>query len=82
MKDFWCSPCSVARYVQLLSKSGLSGLALTSNDIQEALPKSLSYGLMTADAAHLAVTERRKVSHMASDDSDFEMVPGITLWSP
>ena len=69
-------------YVQLLSKSGLTVLELTSHDIRQALLKSLSYGLMTADAAHLAVMERRKVSHLASDDSDFEMVPSITLWSP
>jgi predicted nucleic acid-binding protein len=35
-----------------------------------------------ADAAHLAVMERKGISHMASSDSDYMAVSNITLWTP
>jgi predicted nucleic acid-binding protein len=51
-------------------------------DIQAALDIGLEFGLVMADAAHLAVMRRAKISHLASADSDFKVVSSITLWSP
>lgn len=48
----------------------------------KAVQKAKTYGLITADAAHLAVMERKGIQHIATADNDFVSVPDITVWSP
>jgi predicted nucleic acid-binding protein len=50
--------------------------------LKAALLKAKEYGLVMADASHIAVMERKGISHMASSDGDFSSVKNITLWSP
>jgi predicted nucleic acid-binding protein len=69
-------------YVRLLRRSGLTVIEVTANDALAAVDKVLAYGLMTADAVHLVVMERKGIHHLASSDGDFEAVEGITVWSP
>jgi len=40
------------------------------------------YGLLTADSIILAVMERYKLVHLATNDDDFERVSGIKVWMP
>lgn len=70
------------KYIKLLSTSGLIIIDLKASDIIEAIQKAKSYGLITADAAHLAIMQRRGINHIATEDNDFKAVPGITIWSP
>lgn len=39
-------------------------------------------GLLTADSVVLAVMERYKLIHLATNDGDFERMPGIRVWMP
>jgi predicted nucleic acid-binding protein len=69
-------------YIDMLKDFGLTVLDLTDKDMALAIQKAKIYGLITADAAHIAVMERKGITHMASSDSDFRAVNNITLWSP
>jgi predicted nucleic acid-binding protein len=73
---------SYLKYIDHLQELGLIVLDLTVRDIRTALDISLEFGLVMADAAHLSVMQRAKISHLASADSDFNLVSSITLWSP
>ena len=70
------------RYLDGLKDFGLKILDLTDDDMTAAIKKAKKYGLITADAAHIAVMERKGIRHLASGDSDFKTVDTITLWSP
>jgi predicted nucleic acid-binding protein len=69
-------------YLDMLKDFGLVVLDLTDKDMAAAIQKAKAYGLMAADAGHLAVMERKDIVHIASSDSDFQVVSHITLWSP
>lgn len=69
-------------YIDTLKDFGLTVLDLTDKDMTVAIQKAKTYGLITADAAHIAVMERKGIIHIASSDGDFKTVDNITLWSP
>ncbi|OFW52518.1 MAG: hypothetical protein A2163_08205 [Actinobacteria bacterium RBG_13_35_12] len=69
-------------YFNKLKALGLKILDLTYEDMTAAVIKVKTYGLITADAAHLSVMERKGILHMVSGDSDFKNIDTITLWSP
>lgn len=69
-------------YIDMLKDFGLAVLDLTDKDMVTAIQKAKIYGLIAADAAHIAVMERKGITHMASSDGDFRAVNNITLWSP
>lgn len=69
-------------YIDTLKDFGLMILDLTDKDMAAAIQTAKTYGLITADAAHIAVMERRGIPHIASNDSDFKAVNNITLWTP
>lgn len=69
-------------YINTLKDFGLRVLDLTAKDMDVSLEKIKRYGLITADAAHLAVMERKGIKHIASSDRDFYSVDDITVWSP
>jgi predicted nucleic acid-binding protein len=69
-------------YLDTLKDFGLGVLDLTDKDMALAIEKAKAYGLIMADAAHLAIMERKEISHIASSDNDFKAVSNITLWTP
>lgn len=69
-------------YIALLKESGMTVFELKDSDIMTALQKTANYGLITADAAHFAVMERKGICHIATGDNDFKSIPGLTLWMP
>ena len=69
-------------YINNLKDMGLTVLDLTDKDMALGIHKAKTFGLITADAAHLAVMDRKDIRHIASNDRDFEEVSDITLWSP
>jgi predicted nucleic acid-binding protein len=69
-------------YIDTLKDFGLVILDLMDKDMALALEKAKRYGLIIADAAHLAVMERKGINHIASSDSDFKAVNNLTLWMP
>ncbi len=70
------------KYIELLKECGMAIIDLKGRDMIIAIQKARVYGLITADAAHLAVMERKGVRHMATGDNDFKVVADITVWSP
>jgi predicted nucleic acid-binding protein len=69
-------------YINRLKDFGLKVLDLTDDDMKQALQISKTYGLITADASHVAVMQRTGIRSLASDDSDFQVLKEITIWSP
>lgn len=69
-------------YIDILKDFGLIILDLTDKDMIASLQKAKTYGLITADAVHIAVMERKGITNIASSDSDFEKVDCVTLWKP
>lgn len=69
-------------YINNLKDFGLTILDLTDRDMVIAIQKARTFGLITADAAHIAVMERKGIAHIASSDIDLKAVSSITLWSP
>jgi len=57
-------------------------LDLSDKDMIAAIQKAKAYGLLTADAAHIAVMEKKGIKNIASSDSDFKIINNIVLWSP
>lgn len=48
----------------------------------QAVKLSSQFGLLTNDAITLALMQQQSLSHLASHDSDFDRVPGITRYAP
>lgn len=69
-------------YINNLKDFGLTILDLTDRDMILAIQKARAYGFITADAAHIAIMERKGITHIAASDSDFKAISSITLWSP
>ncbi|OGP81477.1 MAG: hypothetical protein A2Z08_05115 [Deltaproteobacteria bacterium RBG_16_54_11] len=69
-------------FITVLKSSGLLIIEVKGHDMDTALQLAERWGIATADALHLAVMERRNVTHLASDDTDFERIREITLWRP
>jgi predicted nucleic acid-binding protein len=39
-------------------------------------------GLLTNDATIVAIMRRMGVRHLVTNDTDFDALPGITVWKP
>lgn len=69
-------------YIDRLQEAGLAVIDLKGSDMKQAARLAKDNGLITADAAHLAVILRKSIHNIATEDSDFTAVPDITVWSP
>ncbi len=69
-------------YIDKLRETGMVVIDLKGSDIKEAARLAKDTGLITADAAHLAVMLRKSIHHIATEDFDFTAVPDITVWTP
>ena len=69
-------------YIDRLKDLGLKILDLTDEDMKRALQLSKTYGLVPADASHVAVMERAGINDLATGDSDFRVLKEMTVWSP
>ncbi len=69
-------------YIRTLGDMGLRIVDLTAKDIAISVEKAKAHGLITADAAHLSVMERKGIKDIVSNDGDFELVDNINVWMP
>ncbi len=69
-------------YIDRLQEAGMTVIDLKGSDMKQAVRHAKDNGLITADAAHLAVMHRKSINHIATEDLDFAVVPDITVWSP
>jgi predicted nucleic acid-binding protein len=61
---------------------GLDVLAVGKQPISQAVDISQQTGLLCGDALLVAVMHLQGLSHLASNDADFDRVPGITRYAP
>ena len=57
-------------------------IAVTPKLWHRAIQISRESGLLMNDAIILACLRRLHLRHLASNDTDFARVPGLTLWRP
>ena len=50
--------------------------------LQEAQQMVAAYGLLASDAMILALMQRHRITHLATNDDDFDRIPGLTVWKP
>jgi uncharacterized protein len=50
--------------------------------IRRATELAKLHGMLTNDAIIVALIERHGITHLATNDDDFDRVPGITVWKP
>ena len=61
---------------------GIQVLPIDFDLVFAATALSQQYGLLTGDALVVAVMHQHALTHLASNDSDFDRVPGITRYAP
>lgn len=57
-------------------------LPVTHRLIEQAQSLSHALGLLTNDALIVATMRAHHLTHLASNDTDFARVPGLTVWRP
>jgi predicted nucleic acid-binding protein len=57
-------------------------LAADDTDLLEGIALSQSHGLLTNDALALAILQRHRIEHLATNDDDFDIVPHLKVWKP
>jgi predicted nucleic acid-binding protein len=81
-------PADVQRLVQYgqslddLLAIPLPIVPVTGTHVSRARFLSRQYGLLTNDALIVAVMQDHGIAHLASNDADFDRVPGITRYAP
>jgi predicted nucleic acid-binding protein len=65
-----------------LAKLPLRLLTVDWETILASARTSLQHSLLTNDALIVALMQRHGLTHLVTNDDDFDSVPGITLWKP
>jgi predicted nucleic acid-binding protein len=65
-----------------LVQARINILPLTYRDLHESKDYRDNYGLMTNDSIILAVMRRERIHYLATNDTDFERIPGIIIRMP
>ncbi len=65
-----------------IERLGLETIEVNAADVLHAAEISQRFGLLTNDAVAVAVMQRRGLRNLASNDEDFDRLPGITRFTP
>jgi predicted nucleic acid-binding protein len=68
--------------VDKLTLIGLDVLPVGKGDVSLAADMSRQFGLLCGDALVVAVMQAHGLVHLASKDTDFDRVPGLTRYAP
>jgi predicted nucleic acid-binding protein len=68
--------------IEEIARTGVQTLPIDFALISTGTLLSQQYGLLTGDALIVAVMQQRHLTDVASRDSDFDRVPGITRYAP
>jgi predicted nucleic acid-binding protein len=72
----------LAQAAVMLEALPLNLLVPEAGQLTEVSRLSQAYGLLTNDAIITALMQRHGIKHLATNDDDFDRVPGITVWKP
>jgi len=68
--------------IEAVPQLGIQVLTIPPDLVAVAAAKSQQYGLLSNDALIVAVMQAHGLSKIASNDTDFDRVPGITRYAP
>jgi predicted nucleic acid-binding protein len=68
--------------VQQIPLFGIQILPITASLVEAATAVSQGIGLLSGDALIVAVMQDQGLTHLASNDADFDRVPGVTRYAP
>ena len=68
--------------VDLVPQMGIQVMSLDFPLVSAASARSQQHGLLTGDALIVAVMENYLLTDLASNDADFDRVPGLTRYAP
>lgn len=57
-------------------------LPIEGSDVSLAADQSVPYGLLSSDALIIVIMQRYGLTQLASNDTDFDRVPGLTRFAP
>jgi len=73
---------SAAEALRLVEAMPITLLPVDLAALIEAQRMVQSHGLLANDALVVAMMQRHGVIHLATNDDDFDSVPGLTVWKP
>ncbi len=76
---------SLKRYLSIPSdiyRLGVSILDVTYRELHTSKRVRAEYGLLTNDSIIVALMQKYKILHLATNDQDFKRVKGIKVWMP
>ncbi|MEJ2211201.1 MAG: type II toxin-antitoxin system VapC family toxin [Anaerolineae bacterium] len=65
-----------------LARARIRILDVTYRELHASKQYREEYGLLTRDSIILAVMRRQKLTHLVTNDRDFESIPAIKVWAP
>ena len=68
--------------VQEVPRFGIQVLPITYALVETAASLSQQFGLLSSDALIVALMQANGLTNLASNDPDFDRVPGITRYAP
>jgi predicted nucleic acid-binding protein len=68
--------------VDLVAPMGIQVVPIDFALVSAAAARSQHYGLLTGDALIVAVMEQYRLTELASNDADFDRVPGLARYAP
>ncbi len=71
-----------AAAVEGLAKLPLQLLPVDWDVIRASIRLSMQHRLLTNDAIIVALMERHQLTHLVTNDDDFDHVPGLKVWKP
>lgn len=70
------------RAVEGLARLPLQLLAVDWETIKAGVQTSIQHDLLTNDAIIVALMRRHELTHLVTNDDDFDRVSGLTVWKP
>jgi predicted nucleic acid-binding protein len=61
---------------------GIRVVPVEGGDVSQAADAAIQFGLLSNDALIVVLMQRHGLTHLASNDADFDRVPGITRYAP
>ncbi len=68
--------------MERLSIVPMNVLPVDASLLREAMRLGVQHRLLTNDALIVAMMQRHGLTHLATNDDDFDPVPGLTVWKP
>lgn len=75
----------LVEYPQAMERLGIVPMIVLPLDdqlLRSAAHIAVQHGLLTNDAIIVALMQRHGITHLVTNDDDFDSVPGITVWKP